>query len=136
MRCESKSGKHAPSVETRSNDKYSVFYAIRVLMPMDYTVLFYCIFYAVIRQISMLFIDNKDSVFCILRHSLLKNGQRQTNRRTAHKGPPRSTMPHLTLLLTLSDHLVMDRNYPVTLVVTRLLYTETSTEKIHMCTCH
>ena len=29
-----------------------------------YCVLFY-IFYAVVRQISMLFIDNKDSVFCI-----------------------------------------------------------------------
>ena len=25
-----------------------------------------CIFYAVVRQFSMLFIDNKDSVFCIL----------------------------------------------------------------------
>ena len=27
---------------------------------------FTCIFYAVVRQISMLFIDNKDSVVCIL----------------------------------------------------------------------
>ena len=32
-----------------------------------YTVCYFiCIFYAVVRQISMLFIDNKDSVFCIL----------------------------------------------------------------------
>ena len=30
-----------------------------------YTVCYFtCIFYAVVRQISMLFIDNKDSVFC------------------------------------------------------------------------
>ena len=29
MRCEAKSGKHAPSVETRSNAKYSVFYAMK-----------------------------------------------------------------------------------------------------------
>ena len=34
---------------------------------MYYSVCYFtCIFYAVVRQISMLFIDNKDSVFCIL----------------------------------------------------------------------
>ena len=32
-----------------------------------YTVCYFtCSFYEVVRQISMLFIDNKDSVFCIL----------------------------------------------------------------------
>ena len=31
-----------------------------------YTVCYFtCIFYAIVRQISMLFIDNKDSVFCV-----------------------------------------------------------------------
>ena len=41
-------------------------------MFMYYTVC-YCtgIFYAVVRQISMLFIDNKDSVFCILYSDLM-----------------------------------------------------------------
>ena len=63
-RCEAKSGKRAPSVETRSNAKYSVFYAMWALMSMDYTVCYFTgIFYAVVRQISMLFIDSKDSVF-------------------------------------------------------------------------
>ena len=34
-------------------------------MSMYYTVCYFTgIFYAVVRQISMLFIDNKDSVFC------------------------------------------------------------------------
>ena len=33
---------------------------VRVLLYCYFT----CIFYAVIRQISMLFMDNKDSVFC------------------------------------------------------------------------
>ena len=53
---------------------------VRVLLL--YCVLFYfvyyyavcyftCIFYAVVRQISMLFIDNKDSVVCILTLSLI-----------------------------------------------------------------
>ena len=37
---------------------------------------FTCIFYAVVRQISMLFIDNKDSVFCT---------DRQTDRETERK---------------------------------------------------
>ena len=38
-----------------------------VLMFMHYYTVCYftCTFYAVVRQISMLFIDNKDSVFCI-----------------------------------------------------------------------
>ena len=45
--------------------KYSVFYNICVLMFMYcYTVCYFtCIIYAVLRQISMLFIDNKDSVY-------------------------------------------------------------------------
>ena len=42
-----------------------VFYNTCVLMFMYYTVCYFpCIFYAVIRQISMLFINNKDCVFC------------------------------------------------------------------------
>ena len=46
--------------------KYSVFYSICVLMFMYYNVCYFTgLFYAVVRQISMLFIDNKDSVFCI-----------------------------------------------------------------------
>ena len=50
-----------------SKIKYSVFYNICVLMSMYYLVCYFTgIFYAVVRQISMLFIDNKDSVFCIL----------------------------------------------------------------------
>ena len=37
-----------------------------------YTVCYFtCIFYAVVRQMSMLFIDNKDSVFCILNLIIL-----------------------------------------------------------------
>ena len=37
----------------------------RLVMLMFYTLcVFIGIFYAVVRQISMLFIDNKDSVFC------------------------------------------------------------------------
>ena len=37
---------------------------------MYYTVCYFtCIFYAVIRQVSMLFIDNKDSVFCTHTHT-------------------------------------------------------------------
>ena len=44
--------------------KYSVFY---VYLCSCVIILCYstCIFYAVVRQISMLFIDNKDSLFCI-----------------------------------------------------------------------
>ena len=40
---------------------------LRVLMFMYYYTVCYftCIFYAVVRQISMLFIDNKVSVFCV-----------------------------------------------------------------------
>ena len=42
------------------------FYNICILMLMYYTVYYFTgIFYAVVRHISMLFIDNKDSVFCI-----------------------------------------------------------------------
>ena len=42
-----------------------MFYNIRVLMCMCYTVCYFTgIFYAVVREISMLFIDNKHSVFC------------------------------------------------------------------------
>ena len=49
-----------------SKIKYSVFYNKCVFMFMYYTACYFTgIFYAVIRQISVLFIDNKDSVFCI-----------------------------------------------------------------------
>ena len=42
-----------------------------VLMFMYYTVCYFTgIFYAVVWQISMLFIDNRDSVFCILCTSI------------------------------------------------------------------
>ena len=49
--------------------KYSVFY-VYLLHTVCY---FICIFHAVIRQISMLFIDNKDSLFCILCRSWQSN---------------------------------------------------------------
>ena len=49
--------------------KYSVFYNMYVLMfsHVLYCVLGYFtgIFYAVVRHMSMLFIDNTDSVFCV-----------------------------------------------------------------------
>ena len=52
---------------TDSMTNYSVFYDICVFMFMYYTVCYFAgLFYAVVRQISMLFIDNKMSVFCIL----------------------------------------------------------------------
>ena len=36
---------------------------------MYYTVCYFTeLFYVVVRQISMLFVDNKDSVFCILKY--------------------------------------------------------------------
>ena len=48
-----------------SKIKYSLFSNIYVLMFTYYTVCYSIgIFYAVVRQISMLFIDNKDSVLC------------------------------------------------------------------------
>ena len=50
-----------------SKIKYTVFYNICVLMFMYYTVCcFTGLFYAIVRHISMLFIDNEDSVLCIL----------------------------------------------------------------------
>ena len=52
-----------------SKIKYSVFYNIYVLMFMYYTVCYFTgIFYAVVRQIYMLFIDNEDSVLFILHN--------------------------------------------------------------------
>ena len=52
---------------TDSKIKYSVFYNISVLVFMYYTVCYFTgIFHAVIRQISVLFKGNKDSVFGIL----------------------------------------------------------------------
>ena len=47
-----------------SKIKYSVFfvYSCSCIIILCY---FTFIFYAVVRQISMLFIDNKDSVFCV-----------------------------------------------------------------------
>ena len=54
-----------PQNSLKSKIKYSVFYSICVLMLMHYTVCYFTgISYAVVRQISMLFIDNKDYVFC------------------------------------------------------------------------
>ena len=45
--------------------KFSVFHSIYILMFMYLIVCYFTgLFYAVIRQISMLFIDNKDSGFC------------------------------------------------------------------------
>ena len=47
----------------------SVFYSICVLMFMYYTMCcFTSVLYAAERHISVLFIDNKDSVFCILKN--------------------------------------------------------------------
>ena len=44
-----------------------------------YTVCYFtCIFYAVVRQISMLFIDNKDSVFGIIVINITININQQT----------------------------------------------------------
>ena len=55
-----------------SNRKYSVLYNICVIMFMYYTVYYFTgIFYAVVRQISMLIIDNKDSVVCSLMYRLM-----------------------------------------------------------------
>ena len=52
---------------TDSKINSSVFYKICVLMFMYYTLCYFTgLFYAVVRQISMLSIDNNDSVFCIL----------------------------------------------------------------------
>ena len=54
-----------------SKIKCSVFYSICVLMFMYYTVCYFTgIFHAVVRHISMLFIDNKDSVFCKVQSEL------------------------------------------------------------------
>ena len=45
--------------------KYFVFYSICALMFMYYTVCYFIgISYAIVRHISTLFVDNKDSVFC------------------------------------------------------------------------
>ena len=55
----------------------------RLLMFMYYTVCcFTGIFYAAVRQISMLFIDNKDSVFCVCfdeNHSTCQCGKEDRN---------------------------------------------------------
>ena len=51
---------------TRLKDKVLCVYSIHVLMFMYYTVCYFTgLFYAIVRQISVLFIDNKDSVFCL-----------------------------------------------------------------------
>ena len=47
-----------------SKIKYSVFHVYLCSCIILCVILWY-LFYAVVRQISMLFIDNKDSVFCI-----------------------------------------------------------------------
>ena len=47
-----------------SNIKYSVFYVY--LCSCIILCYFTGIFYAVVRQISMLFTDNQDSAFCVL----------------------------------------------------------------------
>ena len=49
-----------------SKIKYSVFYVYLCSCIIILCVIVLCIFYAIVRQISMLFIDNKDSVFCYL----------------------------------------------------------------------
>ena len=68
------------ALQTQSYLKHSVFYNICVLMFMYYCVCYFTgIFYAVIRHISMLLVDNKDSVFsrsivhsvCLSQHVLL-----------------------------------------------------------------
>ena len=52
--------------------KFSVFHSICILMFMYLIVCYFTgLFYAVIRQISMLFIDNSDSVFCISTRSCI-----------------------------------------------------------------
>ena len=56
----------------RFNDKSSVFYNILYLCLCIITCYFTGIFYAVVRQISMFFIDNNDSVFCSNMILLLK----------------------------------------------------------------
>ena len=68
-----------------------------------YCVLFYWyLFYAVVRQISMLFIDNKDFVFCILIMTYL-NHYRQYTVHTClcdndqHEQLPSINIPHLSL---------------------------------------
>ena len=56
--------------DSKRKRKYSVFYNIRVLMFMYYAVRYVTsLFYAVVRQISMLFIDSEDSVFCLTQIS-------------------------------------------------------------------
>ena len=47
-----------------SKIKYSMFY-VYLCSCIILCVILLVFFYAVVRQISMLFIDNKDSVFCI-----------------------------------------------------------------------
>ena len=52
------------ALQTQSYLKHSLFYNICVLMFMYYCVCYFTgSFYVVIRQISMLLVDNKDSVF-------------------------------------------------------------------------
>ena len=51
-----------------SKIKYFVFY-VYLCSCIIILCYFTCIFYAVIRQISMLFTDNKDSVFCKNEHA-------------------------------------------------------------------
>ena len=47
--------------------KYSFFFLCVLMFMYYYTACYFtCIFYAVARQISVLFIDSKDSAFCIL----------------------------------------------------------------------
>ena len=78
-------------VHVDSKIKYTEFYNTCVPMFMYYTVCYFTgIFYAVVRQISMLFRDNKDSVFCksTFRQqqerwfSRRKQQQQQTNKQT------------------------------------------------------
>ena len=53
------------ALQTQSKIKYSVFYEY-LCSCLILCVIFTGIFYAVVRQISMLVIDNKHSVLCIL----------------------------------------------------------------------
>ena len=67
-------------VHVDSKIKYTEFYNTCVLIFMHYTVCYFTgIFYAVVKQISMLFIDNKDSV------SSRKDGSAEENNKQTNK---------------------------------------------------
>ena len=91
MRRETSSPVCSKRVHVDSKIKYTEFYNTCVLMFMHYTVCYFTdIFYAVVKQISMLFIDNKGSVFC--KSTFCRQQERwfsrrkqQTNKQTTTK---------------------------------------------------